>query len=226
MAAEPKGCFKVGTLFKIHHTDWNWCQSGRIFWTSTKNVVKHQYWDARAVEPMLKFLDSWKNLLPSSVLDTILDTVVMPKVSSLVNSWNSSSETDPIHVLVQSWMQILGQKREGSYQMILIKLGEELEINPANQKLDQFNWVTSWASDIPIHLMADLMLGFFFTKWLQELLPQEILANESIRARLAIGLDMIAEAADGAKLDPAGYLLKPSLLNQIKQFEAPQIAAA
>ncbi|GAY51676.1 hypothetical protein CUMW_136020 [Citrus unshiu] len=168
------------------------------------------------VEPMLKFLDSWKNLLPSSVLDTILDTVVMPKVSSLVNSWNSSSETDPIHVLVQSWMQILGQKREGSYQMILIKLGE----------LDQFNWVTSWASDIPIHLMADLMLGFFFTKWLQELLPQEILANESIRARLAIGLDMIAEAADGAKLDPAGYLLKPSLLNQIKQFEAPQIAAA
>ncbi|GAY51675.1 hypothetical protein CUMW_136020 [Citrus unshiu] len=178
------------------------------------------------VEPMLKFLDSWKNLLPSSVLDTILDTVVMPKVSSLVNSWNSSSETDPIHVLVQSWMQILGQKREGSYQMILIKLGEELEINPANQKLDQFNWVTSWASDIPIHLMADLMLGFFFTKWLQELLPQEILANESIRARLAIGLDMIAEAADGAKLDPAGYLLKPSLLNQIKQFEAPQIAAA
>ncbi|GAY51674.1 hypothetical protein CUMW_136030 [Citrus unshiu] len=161
------------------------------------------------VEPMLKFLDSWKNLLPSSVLDTILDTVVMPKVSSLVNSWNSSSETDPIHVLVQSWMQILGQKREGSYQMILIKLGEvtlqELEINPANQKLDQFNWVTSWASDIPIHLMADLMLGFFFTKWLQELLPQEILANESIRARLAIGLDMIAEAADGAKLDPAEY---------------------
>ncbi|KAH9745743.1 hypothetical protein KPL70_004193 [Citrus sinensis] len=195
-----------------------------------RNVVKHQYWDAREVEPMLKFLDSWKNLLPSSVLDTILDTVVMPKVSSLVNSWNSSSETDPIHVLVQSWMQILGQKREGSYQMILIKLGEvtlqELEINPANQKLDQFNWVTSWVSDIPIHLMADLMLGFFFTKWLQELLPQEILANESIRARLAIGLDMIAEAADGAKLDPAGYLLKPSLLNQIKQFEAPQIAAA
>ncbi|KAH9794122.1 Septin and tuftelin-interacting protein 1 [Citrus sinensis] len=194
------------------------------------NVVKHQYWDAREVEPMLKFLDSWKNLLPSSVLDTILDTVVMPKVSSVVNSWNSSSETDPIHVLVQSWMQILGQKREGSYQMILIKLGEvtlqELEINPANQKLDQFNWVTSWASDIPIHLMADLMLGFFFTKWLQELLPQEILENESIRARLAIGLDMIAEAADGAKLDPAGYLLKPTLLNQIKQFEAPQIAAA
>lgn len=60
----------------------------------------------------------------------------------------------------------------------------------------------------------------------KELLPQEILANESIRARLAIGLDMIAEAADGAKLDPAGYLLKPTLLNQIKQFEAPQIAAA
>lgn len=76
---------------------------------------------------MLKFLDSWKNLLPSSVLDTILDTVVMPKVSSLVNSWNSSSETDPIHVLVQSWMQILGQKREGSYQMILIKLGEVID---------------------------------------------------------------------------------------------------
>lgn len=41
--------------------------------------------------------------------------------------WNSSSQTDPIHVLVQLWLQILGQKREGLYQMIHIKLGEVLD---------------------------------------------------------------------------------------------------
>ncbi|CAI0423227.1 unnamed protein product [Linum tenue] len=104
---------------------------------------------------------------------------------------------------------------------------EDFQINPASQNLNQFNWVLSWASVLPIHLVVDLMVRFFFVKWLQvlyhwlctnpnmqevhkwyvgwkDLLPPELQAHENIRYQFTIALQMIDQAIEGQTIAQPG----------------------
>lgn len=84
-------------------------------------------WNPRNHEPMAAFLDAWASLLPSHILDHILEQLILPRITTCVEQWDPLTDTIPIHIWILPWSGLLGEKmHEHIYPIIRDKLGYAL----------------------------------------------------------------------------------------------------
>ncbi|XP_055642290.1 septin-interacting protein 1 [Toxorhynchites rutilus septentrionalis] len=116
-------------------------------------------WDPRIHQPMIALLDAWAPLLPSWILDNVLEQIVMSKLNAAVTEWDPLTDTIPIHVWIQPWAGILGSKMEQNiYPTIREKLSKALKAwNPEDRSARAM--ITPWKG-----VMAEEDLQVFLTK--------------------------------------------------------------
>lgn len=86
-----------------------------------------QEWNCRHPEPLIVLIEEWMPLLPSWILDNILELVVLPKLTLEVEEWNSTEDTVPIHTWIHPWLALLGNRLNTQvYPIIRRKLGSAL----------------------------------------------------------------------------------------------------
>ncbi|MCL7027899.1 hypothetical protein MKW94_009264 [Papaver nudicaule] len=216
-----------GTVNLITHSDYN----SDIWYIIFSRVIFA--WLAWR-QPHLLLLDKPTNHLDIEMIDSLAEAL---------NEWDGGL------VLVRYDFRLINQVADeicGSLQ--------RFQVNPANQKLDEFRWVMSWATAIPSRHMVTMLEVEFFPKWQLVLYhwlraspnfeevtqwylgwkgifaaeAAELLANDRKRYQLDIGLNMMNQAVEGMEVAQPGARENISYLRvtEQRQFEAQQKAAA
>ncbi|XP_012225804.1 tuftelin-interacting protein 11 [Linepithema humile] len=86
-----------------------------------------QQWTCRQPDPLIELIEYWIPLLPSWILENILDLLVLPKLTLEVEEWNPLTDTVPIHTWIHPWLPLLRNRLDTLiYPIIRRKLGSAL----------------------------------------------------------------------------------------------------
>lgn len=84
-------------------------------------------WNIRDHKPVAELLSSLAPLLPSHILDNILEQLVLPQIESGIKAWDPTTDMTPVHFWIIPWHNFLGEKmRVSVYPMIMDKLSSAL----------------------------------------------------------------------------------------------------
>jgi len=114
-------------------------------------------WHSKEHPPMAALLDAWAPLLPSWVLDSVLEQLVLPRLVAGVQEWDPLTDTVPIDSWVLPWHGILGSKlEEAVYPQIRSKLGVALRAwSPQDRSARAM--LTPWQQAFPEEEMQEFL---------------------------------------------------------------------
>ncbi|GJV52705.1 septin and tuftelin-interacting protein 1 homolog 1 [Tanacetum coccineum] len=157
-------------------------------------------WDpCRDIIPIHVWIHPWLILLGQKL--EVLYHTIRAKLGRVLHAWHPGDAS--AYTMLSPWKAVF-DGRSWEQMMVtyivpkLLVAMQEFEINPANQRLDEFYWVKTWVNLIPVHHMIHIM-----DVW-KNLIPNELLSNEHVRCQLKVGLEMINEAVEGLEVVQPG----------------------
>lgn len=84
-------------------------------------ILAHEYlysnaWSPSDPTPAVALFTSWSPILPSFILDNVLDQLILPKLSKAIADWSPSSIRKggaALHTIVFPWLEHAGDRMEG-----------------------------------------------------------------------------------------------------------------
>ncbi|XP_014216658.1 tuftelin-interacting protein 11 [Copidosoma floridanum] len=113
----------------LHHHTKAMSPYDQLVWNAWMPSVRAavQNWVCRQPENLVDLLELWLPLLPSWILDNLLDMIILPKLTLEVEDWNPLTDTIPIHTWIHPWLPLMKNRMDTLiYPIIRRKLGSAL----------------------------------------------------------------------------------------------------
>ncbi|GMH41867.1 hypothetical protein BSKO_09777 [Bryopsis sp. KO-2023] len=120
-------------------------------------------WEPRNPEPLIRLVETWESIWPSSVLSHVLDALVFPKLRALVEVWEPRQERIAVHVWMHPWLPYLGERMADLYPTIVFRLSTALQSWHASDG-SAFALLSPWHQVFSEHDWENLLLRSIIPK--------------------------------------------------------------